>query len=134
MLAKCLPGLAAVPAGAGSLAEDAMVLDLKLVQEVCGNSPEMLREFVHTIRESFRTQIPEMHRALESQHIHAIGQAGHKMKSSASIIGAQSLLAACTRIETVASNSDVTELLALRKLFDQEAQRVVDALAALDTA
>jgi HPt (histidine-containing phosphotransfer) domain-containing protein len=100
--------------------------------EVCGDSPEMLREFMHSLRESFQTQVPELTRALERQQMEAIGQAGHKLKSSASIIGAQSLLALCARIETAANSGDAAELHALKHLFDQEAQRVVDALAALD--
>jgi two-component system, sensor histidine kinase and response regulator len=134
LLAKWLPSLSAAPLGQVSVAGDATVINLTLLQEVCGNSPEMLREFTQTIRESLQTQIPELSRALENQHLETIKQAGHKMKSSASIVGAQSLLALCTRMEQVGSGGDVAELPALRKLFSQEAQRVMDALAALDTA
>jgi signal transduction histidine kinase/DNA-binding response OmpR family regulator len=134
LLAKWLPSLSAAPLGQVSVAGDATVINLTLLQEVCGNSPEMLREFRQTIRESLQTQIPELSRALESQHLETIKQAGHKMKSSASIVGAQSLLALCTRIEQVGSGGDVAELPALRKLFSQEAQRLMDALTALDTA
>jgi CheY-like chemotaxis protein len=132
LLVKWLPGITATPGGAATVAVDATVVNLKLLQEVCGDSPEMLREFMHSLRESFQTQVPELTRALERQQMEAIGQAGHKLKSSASIIGAQSLLALCARIETAANSGDAAELHALKHLFDQEAQRVVDALAALD--
>jgi signal transduction histidine kinase/HPt (histidine-containing phosphotransfer) domain-containing protein/ActR/RegA family two-component response regulator len=134
LLAKWLPNLAAVPLGPAPVAVNATVLNLTLLKEVCGNSPEMLREFTQTIRESFQTQIPELTNALESQQMQAIGLAGHKLKSSAGIIGAQSLLALCARIETAASSGDAAELPKLKHLFSHEAQRVVDALAALDTA
>jgi signal transduction histidine kinase/CheY-like chemotaxis protein len=134
LLVKHLPGLSVGPMEQTSVAVDATVVNLKLLKEVCGNSPEMLREFTKTIRESFRKQIPELASALESQQMEAISQASHKMKSSAGIIGAQSLLALCTRIEQVASSGDVAALPELRNLFSLEAQRVLDALAALDTA
>jgi signal transduction histidine kinase/HPt (histidine-containing phosphotransfer) domain-containing protein len=134
LLVKWLPNMSAAPLSQASVALDATVLNLQLVQEVCGNSPEMLREFMLTLGESFRSQIPELNRALESRDMEAVRQASHKMKSSASIIGAQSLLAVCTRMETVATSGDGAELPALHQLFNRETQCVIDALAAVDTA
>ena len=55
-------------------------------------------------------------------------------KRSAAFIGAQSLLALCTRMEQVASSGDAAELPMLLGQFGQEAQRVMDALVALDAA
>jgi signal transduction histidine kinase/CheY-like chemotaxis protein/HPt (histidine-containing phosphotransfer) domain-containing protein len=134
LLAKWLPDPAAAPPRQVPVAVDAAVVNLKLLKEVSGNSPEMLREFTQSIRESFQKQVPELTRALESQQMVSIEQASHKMKGSAGIVGAQSLLALCTRIEQVASSGDRGELSALRQLFSLEAQRVLDALAALDAA
>jgi signal transduction histidine kinase/CheY-like chemotaxis protein/HPt (histidine-containing phosphotransfer) domain-containing protein len=134
MLAKCLPDLSAVPAKQAPPAIDAALVNLALLQEVCGNSPEMLREFIQSIRTSFQAQIPELAGALEGQNMEAVAQASHKMKSSAGIIGAQSLLALCTRMEQVASSGDAAELPMLLGQFGQEAQRVMDALVALDAA
>jgi signal transduction histidine kinase/HPt (histidine-containing phosphotransfer) domain-containing protein/FixJ family two-component response regulator len=134
LLVKYLPDPAAKPMVKDAVAVDAALVNLKLLKEVCGTNPEMLREFTQKIGESFKQQIPELYSALEGQHMLAIGQASHKMKSTAGIIGAQSLLALCTRIEQVASSGDVAALPAMLLLFNQEAQRVTDALLALDTA
>jgi two-component system, NarL family, sensor histidine kinase EvgS len=134
LLAKWLPSLTATPLGQASVVVDTAVLNLKLLQEVCGNNSDMLREFIQSLRESLQTQIPELARAIDNQHMEAIALASHKMKSSASIIDAQSLLALCKRIEKVASGGDVAELPALRQLISQEGQRIMDALVAVDPA
>jgi signal transduction histidine kinase/DNA-binding response OmpR family regulator len=134
LLAKWLPNAEAERLEQASPVVEATVINMKLVQEVCGNSHELRRQFLQTLNDSFQEQIPELNRALETLHMEAVGQASHKLKSSASVVGAQSLLAVCARIETVAGSGDMAELSALHKLFNQEAQRVVDALAALDTA
>jgi signal transduction histidine kinase/HPt (histidine-containing phosphotransfer) domain-containing protein len=134
LLVKWLPGLSVAPAGAVLAPTNATVLDMKLLKEVCGNNPEMLREFTQTVRESLQTQISELTHALKNQHMKTIEQASHKMKSSVSIINAASLLALCVRLEQLGNSGDTAELPALRQQFGQEAQRVMDALAALDAA
>ncbi len=134
LLAKYLPDLPSASVKQAFSAVDPTVVNLALLQEVCGNSPDMLREFIKSIRGSFQAQIPELTLALQGQHMEAVAQASHKMKSSAGIIGAQSLLALCTHIEQVASSGGAADLPALCSLFGQEAGRVTDALLALDVA
>ncbi len=133
LLVTLLPGTLAQPTKMGASPDHAMpVIDMKIVQEVCGTNREILSDFSRSVRESLQIQVSELNTALENGHMTMIEQASHKMNGSAGVIGAQALMALCTRIEQVASSGLVAELPVLQTLLSQEAQRVLDALAALD--
>jgi signal transduction histidine kinase/HPt (histidine-containing phosphotransfer) domain-containing protein/ActR/RegA family two-component response regulator len=107
------------------------VLDLILLKEVSDNDPVALRELVQTVRNGLSTQIPELSKVLEGDDLESIQQEAHKMKGSAGMIGAQTLIALCTRMEAAADSSDLSELPILREQFAMEAQRVMEAFKAL---
>jgi signal transduction histidine kinase/HPt (histidine-containing phosphotransfer) domain-containing protein/ActR/RegA family two-component response regulator len=120
------PAPAIVPALAKS-----PIIDLMLLKEVSDNDPVALHELVQTVRNGLNTQIPELSKVLEGDDLESIQQEAHKMKGSAGMIGAQTLIALCARMEAAADSGDLSELPILREQFAMEAQRVMEAFKAL---
>jgi signal transduction histidine kinase/CheY-like chemotaxis protein/HPt (histidine-containing phosphotransfer) domain-containing protein len=131
-LAKWLPDLSAQANVPVASPVDASVIDLKLLRQAYADDPEALRDMLPSIRQALLKQIPEVNQAIQSGDLEAIQRASHKIKGAASMIGAQALQAVCARMEDTTGRGDASGLPELKKLFALEAQRVMDALQALE--
>jgi signal transduction histidine kinase/CheY-like chemotaxis protein/HPt (histidine-containing phosphotransfer) domain-containing protein len=120
MLSRWLPAAFAVP-----------VIDLKLLKEVAGDDTAVLQDMVRAFQLDIQTQIAALTAALQDNELVAVQQASHKMKGSASYIGAQALVTVCGQIEVAARKNNASALPELQPVFLVQAQNTLDALNAL---
>jgi PAS domain S-box-containing protein len=87
--------------------------DLEVLKSMIGDDPEVVRGILQSFKESARKAALDMRQCLESGAVRGIGQAAHKLKSGARLVGAQRLLDLCLSIEEAdRTGSEVEALVA----------------------
>jgi PAS domain S-box-containing protein len=85
-----------------------------------------IRDFLHDFQLSLEKIAIELRAAYAASQYAAIGQLGHKLKSSARAVGALVLGELCAGMEKAGKAGDVSALMALLPEFELERARVVD--------
>lgn len=78
---------------------DANIIDLTILAEVIGNNPDKLQRFANKFVETTRAALAELQACLDRGDVARIGELGHRVKSSARIVGALGMGDLCERLE-----------------------------------
>ncbi len=98
---------------------DTRVIDLAVLAELIGPNPDKLTQFALRFVESTRAGLVELDACLERGDMARIRELGHRIKSSARIVGAFGMAELCERPEHLAPAARAAELAAARALAGQ---------------
>jgi HPt (histidine-containing phosphotransfer) domain-containing protein len=91
-------------------------IDPETLLRVVGNAPDMAREVVQDFLPAAQSGIAEIRAAVEGAAAGKLSAACHKLKGSASLVGAHQLTALCVQLETA---SEVKDWPAIHRLTPQ---------------
>ncbi|MFZ2854913.1 MAG: response regulator, partial [Rhodocyclaceae bacterium] len=91
---------------------DAAALDLSQLAELVHNDPQRIRKFAQRFLQVAYDTHREMENALNAGDYDALRALGHRLKASASTVGAAGFADLCTRIEHLADDTRAAPLLA----------------------
>ena len=91
-------------------------IDPEILLRVVGNDPDMAREVVQDFVPAAQSGIAEIRVAIAAAAAGKVALACHKLKGSASLVGAHQLTALCTQLETAGEAND---WLAIHRLTPQ---------------
>ncbi len=135
MLAKWLPATAprradAPPAPASRPAALAAVLDVRVLEALIGDDPEVIDEFLQDFRASANTAARKMRAACLARQAQVVESLAHQLKSSARSVGALGLGELCARLEAAGQAGEHETLTALWPKFETELAAVDEFLVA----
>ena len=81
-------------------------IDPEILLQVVGNDPDMAHEVVQDFVPAAQSGIAEIRAAIEGDDAVQVVVACHKLKGSASLVGAHQLTALCARLETAGEADD----------------------------
>jgi HPt (histidine-containing phosphotransfer) domain-containing protein len=81
-------------------------IDPEILRRVVGNDPETAREVVEDFVPAAQSGIAEIHTAIEGAAAAQVAVACHKLKGSASLVGAHLLTALCAELEAAGEADD----------------------------
>jgi two-component system, sensor histidine kinase and response regulator len=124
---KQAPGIAAVASTKGRVA-----IDLTVLGHMVANDVGQIRKFAFMFIETARNILAEMDAARNRRDLAMLGGLGHKLKSSASIVGALGLADLCQALETAGKADDWQQaeqmLVQLPPLLEAITRQVEDEL------
>ncbi|MBA4141765.1 MAG: PAS domain S-box protein [Nitrosospira sp.] len=129
LLALATP--AAVPVDAVEAVEEKPV-DVKVLEELVGDDPVVISEFLRDFRISARGIADDLRTACRAGQMETAAAAAHKLKSSARAVGALALGELCAKMEQAGKAGDAQALNALLPRFESELAAVdkhIDSLA-----
>ena len=91
-------------------------IDPEILLRVVGNDPDMAREVVQDFVPAAQSGIAEIRAAIAAAAAGKVALACHKLKGSASLVGAHQLTALCIQLETAGEAND---WLAIHRLTPQ---------------
>ncbi|MDQ2078100.1 PAS domain S-box protein [Marinimicrobium sp. ABcell2] len=95
-------------------------LDLSVLEELVGEEPEVVKEFLQDFRVNCAKLAAEIRIATAADDLAALGSAAHSLKSSARTVGGVTLGNLCERLEALGKSDDPEELTALMLEFETE--------------
>jgi len=95
-------------------------VDVSVLQQLVGDDPAMIREFLQDFRSSSGKIAAELRTACAARQPAAAAAAAHKLKSSARAVGAFALGELCAGMEEEGKAGDLDALMALLPRFDAE--------------
>jgi HPt (histidine-containing phosphotransfer) domain-containing protein len=101
-------------------------VEVRVLEELVGNDPEVISEFLRDFRASSGRIAAEIRSACQAGQAQTAGAAAHKLKSSARSVGALALGELCAEMERTGKAGDMQALNALLPRFEAELG-VVDA-------
>lgn len=102
------PGASSVCAPA---VEGARVINIHVLEELVGDEPDVVREFLQDFRRGALQMAEELRRAHAAQKRDGIASIAHKLKSSARSVGAFPLGDACENLEMLCNRETATSLI-----------------------
>lgn len=117
-------------AGAGSAPPALPVIDLTVLEELVGTDPDVIASILSAFRDGAAEAREAVHHAQRAGDMARLGDAAHKLKSSARTIGAGALGGCCANLEAAALDAEPARLNRALAQFDSELRRVFDQLAA----
>ena len=93
-------------------------IDPDILRRVVGNDSELLREVLEDFVRHAQSQITSIHAAFADQDAEQMKIPAHRLKGSASLVGAHEVVGACTQLEAVAGESDWRLIHALTPRLD----------------
>ena len=81
-------------------------IDPAILLRVVGNDPDMAREVIHDFVPAAEAGIAEIRAAIDAAASEQLALACHKLKGSASLVGAHQLTALCAQLEAAGGASD----------------------------
>jgi HPt (histidine-containing phosphotransfer) domain-containing protein len=106
---------------------------VRVLEELVGNDPAIISEFLRDFRASSGRIATEIRNACQAGQAQAAGAAAHKLKSSARSVGALALGELCAEMERAGKAGDMQALNALLPRFEAELHAVdtyIDSLHA----
>ncbi len=94
-------------------------VDVSVLQNLVGEDPQIVREFLEDFRRSATLIVTELHAAWQSGALADLGAAAHKLKSSARTVGAMELGHRCEQIESAVNGGDTAAIEGLLAQFTQ---------------
>ena len=87
--------------------ENPAIIDLSILAKMFGDSPVKLKKFSLRFIESAQQSLLEIDDALAAEDVGALGSLGHRVKSSASSVGAMGFAELCHALELAGKNGDL---------------------------
>ncbi len=103
-------------------------VDVKVLEELVGDDPVIVHEFLQDFRSSAATITLELRAACAIGNSMSAGAAAHKLKSSARVVGALALGELCAAMEEAGGAGDSAALNVLLPRFETEMAVVEDYL------
>jgi HPt (histidine-containing phosphotransfer) domain-containing protein len=85
-------------------------IDPKVLRAIVGDDPETIRDVVRDFLPAARMGIAEIQAAVNSAIPERVKMAGHRLKGSSRMVGAQQLADVCARIEAAGHLGDWAEI------------------------
>ncbi|MDP6707667.1 MAG: Hpt domain-containing protein [Alphaproteobacteria bacterium] len=131
MLDRWLPQAATTPAHRPAASDGAalvspsgtdpgLAIDERALKDVFGDDPVTFREILGDFIAPARDNVGEILAAFQARDAGAVGDASHKLKSSAKTVGAHELAELCVTLEKAGASADWTSI-------DRHAPRLSDA-------
>ncbi|MDE2366929.1 MAG: Hpt domain-containing protein, partial [Betaproteobacteria bacterium] len=95
-------------------------VEVRVLEELVGNDPEVIGEFLRDFRASSGRIAAEIRSACQAGQAQIAGAAAHKLKSSARSVGALALGELCAEMERTGKAGDMQALNALLPRFEAE--------------
>jgi HPt (histidine-containing phosphotransfer) domain-containing protein len=117
-------------------AMDPAVIDLSILAGVIGDDPAKLHRFAHKFVDTTRAALAELHACLAGADIARMRELGHRVKSSARIVGALGMGELCEQLEKLPVQDPQAELGQARALverMDPLLERIVTTISTLAT-
>jgi len=137
MLEKWLPTAKPRPVSSDSPATTTLQgtatgpVDLSILEDLVGNDPEVIRDFLHNFRISATQIATELKTACENGQTTQAGAAAHKLESSAYSVGAVKLGELCADMEQAGNSGQIDVLADLLPRFEAEMVAVNNHLDSL---
>lgn len=107
-------------------------IDLSYIQEIVGDDPEVLKEFIADIIVQMGETDYLLKQQIKDKNIGGVARAAHKLKSSLKVIGAEDLYQKLHQLEQAADNTKVPdEILSLTKVIEVLSNNCREKLQAL---
>jgi two-component system, NarL family, sensor histidine kinase EvgS len=103
-------------------------IDPALLRGVVGGDIAMARELIEDLLPSARGDIDLIHRAAAHLQLPEVRMASHKLKGSASLVGARHLVALCADLQAAAAGGDAALVNRLDAQLDLRLREVEAAL------
>ena len=101
-------------------------IDPDILRRVVGNDSELLREVLEDFVRHAQSQITSIHAAFADQDAEQMKIPAHRLKGSASLVGACQVVDACTQLEAMAGASDWPLMQSLMPRLDWLTRRSAD--------
>ncbi|WP_297323777.1 ATP-binding protein [Nitrosomonas sp.] len=108
-----------------------MPVDIRVLEQLVGNDPEMIKDMLQDYRTSAEKTAAELRIAYQAGQWATVGSLAHKLKSSSRSVGALALGELCASMEQAGKSNDAKVLTELLPSFDAEMATVETYLAAL---
>jgi CheY-like chemotaxis protein len=95
------------PSAVGALCVNPEIIDLSVLAQMFGNNPEKLKKFARRFIDTAQQSMLEIDQALAAGDTARLGAIGHKLKSSASSVGALGFAALCLALEQFGRADDL---------------------------
>jgi signal transduction histidine kinase/CheY-like chemotaxis protein/HPt (histidine-containing phosphotransfer) domain-containing protein len=118
-----------VPSHPPGIEAGSQAVDLRVLEALVGNDPELIREFAQDFKASATRLAAELVVACRAPHPAEAAAIAHKLKSSARSMGALGLGEVCASIENAGHAGDTQGLRTLVRSFESEMAVVQHALA-----
>ena len=105
-------------------------VDLSVLEEYVGHAPNTLRAFVALAIQSLQQALAPLAEGMARSDLALLGECGHRAKSTALHVGAQTFAHACMALATAARQGRLPEALALAAEVQARRAAVEDALHA----
>ncbi len=89
------------------VASSAQALDLSVLEQITGDSVEMLRELLGDFADMSKKLVADMVAGVDRGDVKAIMRAAHTLKGSSGLIGAQALRFKCEALEKAAAQQGI---------------------------
>jgi HPt (histidine-containing phosphotransfer) domain-containing protein len=99
-------------------------VDASILEQLVGNDPAVISEFLQDFRVSARKTADELRAAWQAGDAKTAGSIAHKLKSSARSVGALQLGELCAQMEQAGKAGDMTRLNELLPSFESESAAV----------
>ena len=101
-------------------------IDPDILRRVVGNDPELLREVLEDFVRHAQSQITSIHAAFADQDAEQMKIPIHRLKGSASLVGAYQVVDACAQIEAAAGANNWSMIYQLMPRLDRLTRRSAD--------
>lgn len=98
---------------------DPGAIDLAVLAGVIGNDPVKLERFARKFVDTARVALAELHACLAGGDMARIRELGHRVKSSARIVGALAMGELCEQLEKLPAQDPAAELAQARELIER---------------
>lgn len=116
------------PPSTADTSDRAGIVDVRVLEELVGGEPEIVRDFLLQYRTSAGVIMTDIRGGHASDDLVAIGRATHKLKSSSRAIGAAGLGELCARIEVAATDGDAPAVAAMYPALERAVAAVEEAV------
>lgn len=128
MPAAVKPAPQTPPPASSGCAAGGLALDVRVLQALVGDDPEVINEFLHDFRLSVAQALMEMRAACHAHEPASVTTVAHKLKSSARAVGALALGELCVQMEAAGQARRLETLAELLPRFEAEVVAVNDCL------
>jgi len=123
-VAPATPGESATTGAPALSTVAAKPVDVSILEQLVGNDPAVISEFLQDFQVSARKTADELRAACQAGDAKTAGSIAHKLKSSARSVGALQLGELCAQMEQAGKAGDMTRLNELLPSFESESAAV----------
>ena len=106
-------------------------IDLEVLRRTVGDDPVLMREVIEDFMPAAQAGVGEIRAAVESSAADEVRLAAHKLKGSASLVGARALSEVCAALEEASEEEDWQTIRGLAVQLDDLMAEIDRAAAAL---